>query len=1633
MYFEPEPVYTNNEILASTTMYRDLGCQSIVRNPSVVEPVCGECRNNYFAQSNSYCQPCSLAGCHSCSSSTCLTGCADNLFLDAGVCKFCYVTCKTCSSYSPDACLSCKDGYYIRQNSFDSRGQCLPCHAKCKTCYGPSETQCGELKNGYYWLDFGLDTASVQTCSAACGKCEDESSKCTECFTGGTYSTLDEYSKDTSLHTCTLTSNVNSFFKCADLAVLPDSSLRCDRCLPGYYYHKLTNTCQSTVGMSQCLVTQPSADGRDVYCSSCFAGYAFNQDTKTCITSTLGTNCDVHVAYGLKLYCAKCKVTRTLDPITGLCVTSCTVGPNGRTRLALTVSGIKHCYEMPVGCVSGIIDAGGEFFCNTCDTPNFIKYDPADRFCLNLVCNNAFTSINKQCTPVNNPGLCDANLCLWTNLPLQCNAGICIYDIFQLEFSGTDLTVNLKSDILFLFSFDVKDYAVYESISATEKRIFCSVISPDINDNLSTCTYLGNQIKLSLVQTTFNKLVAAGKINLNKNAFKIFRRLLSLDNVDITDPANNLGFNFNTQATLNSASKRTGTWFAVFEKNMNYDKGIRAVVFSKDSNLQAASYVWECVSVGTDASLKQELNIMLTNFKDQPLSIQLSNINFNSKQVKIKLSVTDQFSQIHDSYFSFTVTPTLPVFEVAEQTPIYYVDGESGVFVSLKANYQNININDVTFTAEGLVGGGTFVSSLQKRANHYVLNLKMTSGNDFNIQIGYLTYPTGQLQLIRVKPNYLSEIIHPASVDNINPLKFQLISRRTVFQLFCVDESTLSQCVPNPQNQIFSVGEEITLTDIFNWVAESTKKLFFRFGSGYYDTVSSIEVLGKITPQPAPPVIDTKPTIDYPESPFLSKNVQLFLDARLLVVQSATGEPTTYVDRPGLEASYTPTFDVSSSLRQFVLTNLQDSLVRRIKFNLQINGGLNYQLVSQANMPSPQTLMIKIRKTVSGDSLGLLEVSARTDSRGLCNDPDSAFTFHTILNQRFHLADNGHYSGRNLIPKVFDQTPLKIQVYLHTYCSVLSSNEESVTDDTGVTFTSSLSSYIGFLTLKTSSNSRDQMNTYNLIMAHLNQMYSSCFDTKYCPIALSEIRTEAAKILIKLIEFYEDSRFAMLVRYSLIGSFVWQNYFIDAANLKKLLDIIELTSGYITSKLLPPLQSNSRFQRGLRVAVSQQDMLLTSQIDFPVDVTSSVLANILFSYMPDSDRNQQIDRAFKTIIRHYEKKMLKISSHLKQVSFENVHAKITGVTITSPLESSYSISLDPDTQVVLKNLQFSQTDPYYEVVIVSWQQALITRLKQTYEDDLNQFLSQDFYIDFVNYFSTKLPVSGQANLYRKLENCPLPSTTNCLDQTAVAGFVLCKCYDLSVISSRSPTLGTRTLPAPLDPPIGLGPTTNPVPPSNPSGPKIPDLPSEPTPPDDGGSSGGLIKVPSPDPIIPVNPRFTTFAISAAVLEMIILFCYALVICKKGALNKIAKSYYEKCSTKVLVHDIMQQIEKADQVEIMFNSEKEEVIPEGSPSSSECSIKEADLKTLEQKQTLKRLQNLKSKHAELDLRTLKQNDLHKLTILQFFLMYLKLNHAWASLAFLRSSRYYRVTMITLVYTRILTHLAVSMFFTLSILR
>ena len=58
----------------------------------------------------------------------------------------------------------------------------------------------------------------------------------------------------------------------------------------------------------------------------------------------------------------------------------------------------------------------------------------------------------------------------------------------------------------------------------------------------------------------YRAIVVKGSITLKKQAFKIFRKRLSIDNVDINNPASIYNFNFNLSPALDFSSQKATNW-----------------------------------------------------------------------------------------------------------------------------------------------------------------------------------------------------------------------------------------------------------------------------------------------------------------------------------------------------------------------------------------------------------------------------------------------------------------------------------------------------------------------------------------------------------------------------------------------------------------------------------------------------------------------------------------------------------------------------------------------------------------------------------------------------------------------------------------------------------------------------------------------------------------------------------------------------------------------------------------------------------------------------------------------------------------------------------------------------------------
>jgi hypothetical protein len=225
-------------------------------------------------------------------------------------------------------------------------------------------------------------------------------------------------------------------------------------------------------------------------------------------------------------------------------------------------------FDAPPGCLSASFSLANNynFFCDTCDAVNYVRLTPTDPYCLNMVCaGSPYMSINKQC--ISSDLNCDSRLCIW-NTPEFLVAGK--YSFFELTFSGTQIAIQVKKDWRYFFMFEVKQFAVFNEVSATEKQIFCRLISENLNDDQSICTWINDEkdnpkIILDVSPAMYRKLIASTStpfLYLKKSALVLKRKLITdtpvqnknlLDSNVFNPPLDiELGLTFNTKGFKDS-------------------------------------------------------------------------------------------------------------------------------------------------------------------------------------------------------------------------------------------------------------------------------------------------------------------------------------------------------------------------------------------------------------------------------------------------------------------------------------------------------------------------------------------------------------------------------------------------------------------------------------------------------------------------------------------------------------------------------------------------------------------------------------------------------------------------------------------------------------------------------------------------------------------------------------------------------------------------------------------------------------------------------------------------------------------------------------------------------------------------
>ncbi|KAK2164625.1 hypothetical protein LSH36_61g09079 [Paralvinella palmiformis] len=382
---------------------------AVSTNPTYAK--CDECNEYYYADSNSYCQPCT-AQCKQCDSSTglCNDGqCNTQYYLtSSSICDSCPFQCATCPNNTH--CTICNDRFALKSTTDVT---CDPCPSNCPTCSltQAANGQCGTCATGFYKDSNGL----CQTCPSNCDACT-SGSVCSTCSSGYTL---------TDSNTCLACPNNCTGNTCSYNST--DSVSFCTAC-PSYFvlegflcwpslgctlaaYNVSTNevNCVCTSDGSVDITTDQANQYRGVCSSSgivCDAGYYYNEAAYNC------TACPSGCSYCNSTMCLTCDSAYRMDD-NGQCQ-SCN---SPCATCSTSGSGLEQCES----CVSGYNFDSGAKSCSVCTVGNCASCPSSTSTC--GTCNAGYTLSNNLCVStactVTYCSSCPSN----TSVCTACNAG----------------------------------------------------------------------------------------------------------------------------------------------------------------------------------------------------------------------------------------------------------------------------------------------------------------------------------------------------------------------------------------------------------------------------------------------------------------------------------------------------------------------------------------------------------------------------------------------------------------------------------------------------------------------------------------------------------------------------------------------------------------------------------------------------------------------------------------------------------------------------------------------------------------------------------------------------------------------------------------------------------------------------------------------------------------------------------------------------------------------------------------------------------------------------------------------------------------------------------------------------------
>jgi hypothetical protein len=621
---------------------------------------------------------------------------------------------------------------------------------------------------------------------------------------------------------------------------------------------------------------------------------------------------------------------------------------------------------------------------------------------------------------------------------------------------------------------------------------------------------------------------------------------------------------------------------------------------------------------------------------------------------------------------------------------------------------------------------------------------------------------------------------------------------------------------------------------------QAEKTLFFVTTIGSDVSISSSKIVQREGSQVGIKIqeVTSRAGIMYPESPFFLSDDNFYLDFKNLKISNPTSYPTNYLDNNLIVQQGNVAFS-SDSESPFLLTQSQNLLAHKISSSVGFTteDQATHTLTQSRIISKPVSSTVQLSQKSVNNNLINLRLTVSNAQRGTCNQPLEQFPTQFIFDDKVIVSDLGSTALFQFIPGVFSSLPVTVSAKTHTNCGPVSSQATTFTGISGLS--PSLSSYLTVLLSSIDSKTTpERINILNIGMLNVWKAYHACLAQSVCIAPLADLKIAAESIQSHEPSSYDqDNKFSISGRFSFIGSFLWESTLVNDATLRELSASLASTTHHLKTTVEPLLSSHQRLSRNLRLALSGLDLIQADLVDLPIRTASQVLAAQLFSYSDDSDRSALLQSTVTDLITLSELKQVRVSSHQKTETYEDQNLKMLGKTFLTPLEPEISIETSSTSKLVFKNLAFTTTSAYLDLIIINWKTSTLNKLRSL--PVASSLGLREYYIEFRSQFSKINTLSGEVQVL----DVSCAQEVKC-SSSVLENYNVCACFKLNEQQEPNPIPPSDPVDPPSDP---VDPPSDPVdPPSDPV-----DPPSDPVdPPSDPVDPPSDPVDPPSDPVDP---------------------------------------------------------------------------------------------------------------------------------------------------------------------------------------